>query len=470
MKASSVGLNAKIYLCAALCFSIGAGSMLGQAGSTDASVDYLSSLQRSMTKHPVNTPEQRARLCTELQEIFSEMKADERLKSEGEAGSFSCEKSLAETESSPYERADFVFLRMNVEPRIKSAITSLGEIVPSEPVIGTLPITILNAKALQPEGGIRPVIVLNDGVFLLPYDILRAAILSLQFSQASNGLTMTPSNPGEIASHLAEHPELVHSFEWAVLRYLHLESGSPTDGSLEVKTDLGFVKNTLFLEGLTEAMETFILSHEYAHLILHHDLGSGAGLALAPAGGPSIKVRERSYSWRQEFEADAYGFLILDEVLKTAGNKSAGSYLKDPLYPFYLSAPRLLFTMMARVENAKSFVDSGAASPGPTREDIRIAKEAVSNMFSKTASKGRNANVEHIASHPPFLFRAKEAELIESKARSAFFEKADLPSDTRSAWRISEAIDVTVGVMFDATLPEFERRHTSSKEPINGKQ
>jgi hypothetical protein len=169
-------------------------------------------------------------------------------------------------------------------------------------------------------------------------------------------------------------------------------------------------------------------------------------------------------------EADAYGFLILDEVLKTAANKNSGSYLKDPLYPFYLSAPRLLFTMMSLVENAKSFVDNGVAFPGPTREDIRIAKEAVSNMFSKKTSKGPKANVEHLASHPPFQFRAKEAELIESKARASFFEKADLPSGTRSAWRISEAIDVTVRVMFDATQPEFERRHTSSKEPASGKQ
>jgi hypothetical protein len=234
-------------------------------------------------------------------------------------------------------------------------------------------------------------------------------------------------------------------------------------------SDVGFVKNVLLVEGLTDAMETFILSHEYAHIVLGHSAGTRVALNLASAGDESAEVNEAAYSWRQEFEADAYGFIIMDEVLKEQAIRNSGSYFKDPLYPFYLYAPRFFFSLMALVENAKAYTETGAPAPGLSKKDIELAEKAVSQMFSDPAPATKlHRNPQKTDSHPPFLLRAAQAGLIERKARSLFFKKAELEPGTRSVYRLSEAFDSAMQVLFDAATPDFESNYKSLAQYSNG--
>jgi hypothetical protein len=447
----------------ALLYLIGSVSFLGQELQTDPTMDYLITLQRVMAKHPLNTDEQQKRLCAELQHTLSEMKALNTLKRfGGEEASFNCDKMLADTFSSPYESADFVWLRKNIEPRVRIALDALGKKLPAEPIIGTIPATLLNAKAIRVPGGRRPLIVLNDEVFRLPYEITRASVQALGFDKASNGLTMTSVDPKEIAARINGQPELQKSFEWAMLRYLHLVSGPPNDGYPSVESDLEFVRNILILEGLTEAMETFILSHEFAHLILHHEVDANSALGLSPSGVELAKMNEASYSWRQEFEADAYGFLIFEEVLKQEAGHRSGTYLKDPLYPFYLYAPRFFFSIMMLVDDANAYVRTGKAALPVSKEDIQIAKKAISGLSSgpnQGANKGKRSHSTATISHPPFLFRAKQAEILEQQVLSLFFEKADLQPETRSFYRLSAAIGTATTVLFESSVSEFRKQN-----------
>jgi len=426
----------------------------------DPSMAYLMSLQRSMAKQPVNVGEQRNRFCAELEQTYSEMKASDVFKRLGGAKGSpdSCDQLLAAAASTPYERADFVWLRNHIEPRVQAAIAALDKNLPAQPVIGTLPVGFLNAKVIQPPGGGRPLIVLNDEVFRLPYEVARASVRALGFDTASNGIIRTSVDRRDIAARVAAHPDVTSSLEWAVLRYLHLISGPPDDGYPSVESKLDLVINIRLLEGLTDAMEVFIMSHEFAHLILRHTPGSPSGLNLQAAGSQPVTVNEAAYSWRQELEADAYGFMIMDEVLKKEADQRSGNYLKDPFYPFYLYGPRYFLTIMGYVENASAEVKTGVASPGPSREDVRIAEQAVSAMFSDR--KSAPAPVAPRAStHPPFLFRAKQAELIEQKALSLFLDKAELPSGTGSVYRFSEAFGAASAVLLETAAPDFIKRY-----------
>jgi hypothetical protein len=452
-----------------LLFALNATRSAGQADKVDPSADYLMTLQRAMSGNPVNTTERRTQFCAEFQQIMAGMKTSQLGGELGSADQFNCDKILADTGSTPYEAVDFVWLRRRIEPEIRSALSSLGKKLPNEPVIGTLPMPTLNAKAFVPPGGGRPVIALNNEVFRLPYEAVRASLQALSFDDTANGLTMTYADPKEIAARLVGHPETVHGMEWAMLRYLHLVSGTPNDGYLTVDSKLGVVKNILFLEGLTDAIETFIMSHEYAHVVLGHTLGTTSAFGLAAAPGKAVSVRQATYSWRQEFEADAYGFIILDEVLKQQATRRSGSYLKDPLYPLYLHGPRFFFKTMIHVEDAKAYTETGAPAPGPSKIDVRIAKLAVSSMFTApTRTKGGDAGSGSTVDHPPFLFREKQAELIEQHALSLFLDKADLEPGTKGVYLLSGAFDAAFDVLFEAAVPELRKRYEDQNGGANG--
>jgi hypothetical protein len=435
-------------------------SLAAQAGKSDASLDYLMTLQRALIHNPQNTSEQHKRFCGEFEQTLSEMRVTGLAKQLGDDKSFDCDKLLADTGSTPYERPQFVWLRRRLEPRISSAIESLGKKLPNEPTIGTVPLPLLNAKTILPPGSNRPVIVLNDEIFRLPYDITRATMQAIGFGQASNGLTMTSVDPKEIAASLPNHPDAVQGVKWATLRYLHQVSGGPNDSYLTVDNDLDFVKNVLFIEGLTDAIETFVLCHEYAHIVLGHNIGDASALNLTSAHNERVEVNEATYSWRQEFEADAYGFLMMDEVLKQQAVLDSGNYFKNPLYPFYLYGPRFFFSLMAFVESAKAYIETGAAAPGPSKEDVKIAKLAISEMFSSSTRPAKHGESPHTAAtHPPFLFRAAQAKIIEQKALSLFLEKAELEPGTKSVYRMSEAFDGALEALFVAATPDFEQRY-----------
>ena len=311
-----------------------------RARDDDPSMAYLMSLQRSMAKQPVNIGEQRNRFCAELEQIYSQMKASDVFKRLGgtKASPDSCDEVLAAAASTPYERADFVWLRNHLEQRVRDAIAALDKNLGAEPVIGTLPVAFLNAKVIQPRGGGRPLIVLNDEVFRLPYEVARASVRALGFDTASNGMIRTSVDRRDIAARMAAHPDVTRSFEWAVLRYLHLISGPPDDGYPSVESNLDFVISVRLLEGLTDAMEVFIMSHEFAHLVLRHTPGSSSGLSLQASGSQPVTVNETAFSWRQEFEADAYGFMIMDAVLKKDADTRSGNYLINPAISRYTSS------------------------------------------------------------------------------------------------------------------------------------
>jgi hypothetical protein len=432
----------------------------GQGSPTDPSMAYLFTLQRAKAKQPLDALNQKDRFCAELKKIQSAVKLPPALEQKFAAEPL-CDKLLAETASSPYERADFVWLRRILETRVRTALKVLGVDLPGEPVIGTLPVPLLNAKAIQVPGGKRPLIVLNDSVFRLPYEMSRASLEVLAFETATGGPTTISVDQKKIAAWLSLHPELKVRFEAAVLDYLHL----PVDSTAytpptTLDTNLGVLREKL-LVGLTESMETFVICHEFAHIILHHEVGGTATLALGPTE-PLSNVHEAWYSWRQEFAADAYGFALLDEVLKEQASGRSGSYLKDPLYPFFLYGPRFFFASMSVVENADALIRSGIPAPSPSAEDARIAERALSsNVESKNAGKTVEDAAKATASHPPFQLRYKEMETVERRALSSFLEKAELKPGTEETYRFSKAFGNALGVLFEQSIPDFKKRYES---------
>jgi hypothetical protein len=228
---------------------------------------------------------------------------------------------------------------------------------------------------------------------------------AIDFRMTNKHYAYTLTEPDEINKYLDANPVIVRNFEFVILQYLHAVS-HVLDNPISLGSDLGIATSILYY-GLADAMEIFIFSHEYAHLALGHTFQRHKSLVLEGGSSAALNVDEQVYSWKQELEADAYGFLIMDAVLQQDAINRSGDLKTDSLYPFFLSAPSFFFMSMDLVERDKAILESGQAPPRLSKEDLRLAERAVEQLFnSANASASSTASLEqdeHSNSHPPSL-------------------------------------------------------------------
>lgn len=427
---------------------------------TDAAIDYLTALQRHMGGTILSSPAERADACKRLDEISARMKSP--LSADGAPD---CKTILGDAAATPFESAEFVWLRRYIERRVHSGLKHLDLTLAADPVIGTLQEKLLNAKTISVPNSGRPLIVVNDELFKLPYDACRAAVESLNFTD-TDGRLAAQLDQGSVTAYLSQHPEIENSFEFSVLRYLHRVSYTLPDGTPTADSMVGALKMRLY-SGLTDATELFAISHEFAHLVLKHDSGQSGELDLLGAYGKSMSVKESLRSWRQEFAADAFGFAILDATLQSEGDREYGSYLKNPFYPFLVSAPRFYFTLMYLVENADSVIDTGEPKAVVSQRDLELARDAIANMFepgTEDTKKGTDTESKAImASHPAFELRAGLMQKLERKAISQFLAHSDLGDGIRGLEELSDGFVTALFALSHSAARDFRLLRTAAQ-------
>ena len=357
----------------------------------------------------------------------------------------------------PYESAEIAWMRHSVESRARSGLRFLDLTLATEPIIGTLPEKLLNARVIAVPNSSRPLIILNDELFRLPYDVCRAAIEAFDFTDADGRLSAN-LDPDTMAAYLLKHPEIESSFEFSVLRYLHRVNQTIYDGTPTADSTIGSLKSRLF-SGLADAIELFVISHEFAHLFLKHDPGQSNKLDLLGVDGKQMIVNESPYSWRQEFAADAFGFAIMDAALKSEADQEFGSYLKSPFYPFYVSAPRFFFTLMFVVEDADAVIDTGVARPRASQQEIALAMNAIANMFEPPGSGADQPT--NVSSHPAFVFRAALVQKIERASVSQFMKQSDLGDGISGLERFSDGFVTALLALSHSAERDFNLLRTA---------
>jgi len=438
--------------------------------------DYLTTLQRLYADKPtLSTAAQRDAFCREWGSIMSALKVTTL--AEGSRTSLTekdakdivdCNKIMQYLDTirqTPYSDPGLDFMRSHVEDRVRSAVHELGFSVKHNPTIGALPVGFLNAKVVRVPGTEDPLIIVNDEVFRLPYGISKTVMQAIDFKVVDQHYVQTLTDPDEISKYLDTHPDIVRNFEFVILEYLHQES-HVLDEPVSLDTDLGYVMSQLYY-GLADAVEIFIFSHEYAHLVLGHSFQRRQPLNLAGDNSSAISADETVYSWKQELEADAYGFLILDSVLKhDAIARGKGDWQADPLYPFFVSAPSFFFLSMELVERSKTILETGKATPSLSKQDIALARRAVDQLFSDAQTSAQNVKAgqdESANSHPPFVIRFVEASVLADKAQSLFFENSKLPAGTAQVYRLGKLFQETLLMLSDRTDPLFEQRYQDTE-------
>jgi hypothetical protein len=427
----------------------------------DAVTLHLERLQRQLYKKPtLSTPEERERFCAGMDKVMRALAlrafADRKGLNVGAA--FDCPAIIKEYHRTAFEPVDFTFMRLNIEPRVLAAITALGLKLPYKPVIGTLPIPTLNARALRVPGTETPLLVLNNEVFRVPYEVAKATISALGFATHTNGMASASTDEATIRRRLETAPEAIRDLEFAILRYMHVVNGSPTDQPIPLDTDLNFVITQLYY-GLVEAMESYIFAHEFAHIILGHQGASSYFDASTPDVGLA------AHSWTNELEADAQAFIILDQVLKARSGPNDDSWKSDPFYTFYLSAPAFFLQMMNSLERAAAILRTGTEPSGPSSTDVSLAQDAVSGLFSDPRPKPNTRLPDGYvpSSHPPYSIRLIQARIIENEALALALRESTLEPGTRGLYRFGEAFSNALSVLDEHVAQRLKARYVTNQ-------
>jgi hypothetical protein len=219
--------------------------------------------------------------------------------------------------SSKYERLQHRSRLIDLVVRVEAAARKCGYKLPRRPVVGTLPTRDIRAKAYPGPVGEGDIVAFETGLFIFTTEL--AAIITLSLSipgplftffarlalKSTGSLTILPGwfrpnlvcEPRLIVRHIARHPDVLLEFADLVVSQTFLGTCQYIDPR---QLPYGFhLEKTR--DRLQDAVDTFILAHEYGHVILGH-----------PAIARPASDAER---YQHEFEADELGFRLTLAVM-----------------------------------------------------------------------------------------------------------------------------------------------------------
>lgn len=266
---------------------------------------------------------------------------------------------------SRYEDIYAYTMLQSLDSDIRAIIEKSSIPLKSAPLFGTLPTRRVNARTFKPPNSERIVVAFEDQVFNFANLYSKAIVQALPVVKSeSSGRVLFSVDVEVIRKHLLESRA-------AQLRFNELIVANIVAGRPGAAPQYFLPEPHSSLAGiLRDAMELFVLGHEYGHVIGDH-LGRSKKL-VASLG--EAQVDELLHSWKDELEADWIGFQLCFAAMRERNIDDALTY----------SAIALFMRGMELVEASLSVMRTG-------REG------------------GNEANEQEGSSHPPWVVRRQFA-------------------------------------------------------------
>jgi hypothetical protein len=210
---------------------------------------------------------------------------------------------------STFERPDHRRRLSDLVVRVETAAAARGYAIVRRPTIGTLLTGDVNAQARPGPPGEGHLVVFDNGLLVFASVIAGIAVQAIDGRVSADGTSITFRGPEGIGAHVATRPGVLLqfadlAFSSAVLGTCLFSQTVPMPPEYRGLADL-----------LTDALLTFVLAHEYGHVILGHtDLP---------------QRREQQQEPHQlEFAADCVGF----ELAAAAPDVSHWAYVGASLF------------------------------------------------------------------------------------------------------------------------------------------
>jgi hypothetical protein len=228
---------------------------------------------------------------------------------------------------SKYERPDRRRRLSELVAGVEAAATKHGFAIPRRPAIGTLPTYDLNASALPGPPGEGHIIVFESGMFTFSGSLARITAQAVNADDRSGSVQLLRT-PAAIAGHLERHAQIL--FQFADLLFSQAVLGT-SSYALVYKVPS---QSVWFADRLIDAVEFFVLAHEYGHIILNHaDVHGSADSHDEEFAADEVALRICLTAWEGELWAYAGAALFLcglDAVETSVATFLQGVPHRDP--------------------------------------------------------------------------------------------------------------------------------------------
>jgi hypothetical protein len=248
---------------------------------------------------------------------------------------------------SRYERLDHRSRLIDLVRRIESAIPKCGFNLLIRPVVGTLPTRDINAKAYQIPDGTGHIVAFESGMFIFTEVLARTVAESLTVRRRFGVRPLTFDKQAVIA-HIGRHPGILHGFSDLIFTQISLGTCQYTN---KLFLPIGFRLNETY-DPLRDSVDTFVLAHEYGHVILGH-----------PAAEEPVSDAERV---QQEFEADEVALQLTLAAFDDPKWAYGGAVL-------FLTAVAVLDLAAAVLQNGRGIVLNAPSHPSPPQRLSKLA-------------------------------------------------------------------------------------------------
>jgi hypothetical protein len=236
-----------------------------------------------------------------------------------------------------YEEIETIAKELNVD--VRKGTSGLENFRTHQPLLGTLPTGMLNAKAIGLEETQDYLVVFESDMFAFCNLISKVVAMSIPFKGSVDGSEANrvafSTTEEDIRKNIANNADALRRFQQLLLSYL-------LDGSPSAASQYLLKGPATYLAGvLRDSMELFIMGHECSHVRLGHVSDTdNRRVATALASG---KVQEISYSWKAELEADLFGSIYSrTAMLKRGFDLASGHWGTDLFFTCDLMIKRTL--------------------------------------------------------------------------------------------------------------------------------
>ncbi|MCO7513808.1 hypothetical protein NJF44_09110 [Pseudomonas guariconensis] len=282
---------------------------------TQEALAYLEQLQRHTYEHLGIEPDWATADYLEFQEAFIRRYYESQVRHRGTPFEVFREMALQELRGGPdtaistYQDPAWYSLLVRMTKEIEEVLSGQNMKLDPAPLFGTLPTGRVNGMALKAPGLDHVIILIEDGLFGFANLAAKAVSRTFPFKGDSEGRLMFSVDPADWQQELAARPELPEKFLEVLLAYIvgghpHLATSYLPEPNYDG-----------IASALRDALELFVLGHEYGHLVSGHLNGDETKRAVI--AGEDID--EITTNWNEEFEADVRGLEFMLAVMGKRG-------------------------------------------------------------------------------------------------------------------------------------------------------
>lgn len=308
---------------------------------------------------------------------------------------------------------------------------------------GTIHHPIMNAYTIAVPDSSEHLVVVSDRLFSFIHEMAKVALSPtvIEFSPSKQAIEYNMSET-TAANHIRANPELQRYFVSMILDFLLIVPGEHRIIGRDIMP---------LVSALVEGSELFIVGHEFGHVIGQHVPKKMTLFKLnSPAGEHRDEPPERVVrSWRQEVEADIYGFQLMMTAL---GNNS-----QTTTSDISLLAPLFFFKCVEILEKAKFLLENGVEENSLSETELtKILDALISVLDEEDEYEVNDLELSSLSrkygEHPPvFLRHFLLSRLLESA----------MPDDGRGldpqAIQLSSTVERNLDLFWMETVPTFEK-------------